>query len=162
MDMTLEVPLAGPSIEDVYRAHAQRLWNSIRAYAGDASIADDAVAEAFAQALGRGDAIRDPERWVWRAAFRIAAGQLKERRRFGEPDPAAGAGTYELDGVSADITDALARLPEGQRAAVVLHYYADLRVSDVARVLGSTTPAVKVALMRARRRLRSLLEMTDG
>jgi len=35
-------------------------------------------------------------------------------------------------------------------------------VRDVAHVLGTTTPAVKVALMRARRRLRTLLETPDG
>ena len=32
-------------------------------------------AEAFAQALRRGTAIRDPRSWVWRAAYRIAAGE---------------------------------------------------------------------------------------
>jgi RNA polymerase sigma-70 factor (ECF subfamily) len=56
----------------------------------------------------------------------------------------------------------LASLPPGQRAAVVLHYYADLRVRDVAEVLGISTAAVKVSLMRARRRLRTFLESTDG
>ena len=45
---------------------------------------------------------------------------------------------------------------------MILHYYADLPIRDVARVMGTTTPAIKVALMRARRRLRTLLETSDG
>src|SRR5207247_3672685 len=51
------------------------------AFSGDPEIASDSVAEAFAQALGRGDALVDPLAWIWRVAFRVAAGELNERRR---------------------------------------------------------------------------------
>lgn len=70
--------------------------------------------------------------------------------------------SYELPDVPSQLTEALARLPEGQRAAIVLHYYADLPVREVAEVMGSTNAAVKVSLMRARRRLRTLLETSNG
>src|SRR5882757_5778900 len=66
-------------VEAVYRADADRLWRAVYAFAGDAEIASDAVAEAFAQALNRGSAIRDPAAWTWRTAFRISAGALKTR-----------------------------------------------------------------------------------
>ena len=46
----------------MYRADAERLWRAIYAFAGDAEIASDAVAEAFAQVLNRGAAVRDPGR----------------------------------------------------------------------------------------------------
>src|SRR5919106_1682169 len=68
------------SLERVYREHGARLWRAVLMYSGDREVASDAVAEAFAQALHRGSEIRAGERWVWRAAFRIAAGQLKLRR----------------------------------------------------------------------------------
>jgi hypothetical protein len=51
------------------------------AYTGDREVASDAMAEAFAQALARGDELRSAERWVWHAAFRIAAGELTTRGR---------------------------------------------------------------------------------
>jgi DNA-directed RNA polymerase specialized sigma24 family protein len=115
--------------------------------------------EAFAQAIRRGPALRDPEGWVWRTAYRVAAGSLKERRRFAnvvvEP-------RYELDQVPSMLIEALGQLPEGQRAAVILHYYADLPIRDVATVMGTTSAGVKVSLMRGRRRLRLLLESPDG
>ena len=159
MDVTLERPREVSTVETVYSEHGPRLYRSLLAYTGDTHIAEDAVAEAFAQALRRGSELRDPERWIWRAAYRIAAGALKERQQ----QPIASLdGTYELPDVAGWVTEALGKLPERQRAAVVLHYYADLRVRDVANVLGTTTPAVKVALTRARRRLRTLLETTDG
>jgi hypothetical protein len=58
------------SVEDLYRSEGPRLWRSVMAFAGDREITDDAVSEAFMQLLGRGDNIRDPARWVWRAAFK--------------------------------------------------------------------------------------------
>ena len=96
---------------------------------------------------------------MWRAAYRIAAGSLKER---GRQHGTAFEPAYHLDEVPSSLSEALASLTPGQRAAIVLHYYADLRVKDVAEVLGTSTAAVKVSLMRARRRLRTLLEDTDG
>jgi DNA-directed RNA polymerase specialized sigma24 family protein len=60
-----------------YETQVTRLWRAVYAYSGRRDIADDAVAEAFAQVLRRGDEVRDVTAWVWRAAFRIAAGELK-------------------------------------------------------------------------------------
>src|SRR5438128_308092 len=69
------------SIEEVYREHGARLWRTVLLYSGDPEVASDAVAEAFAQAIRRGSDVQAPLAWVTRAAFRIAAGELKERRQ---------------------------------------------------------------------------------
>jgi RNA polymerase sigma-70 factor (ECF subfamily) len=120
------------------------------------------VAEAFAQVLARGDAVRDPARWVWRAAYRIALGELKARRLTGaSSDPLAGAG-LEATEREADLMTALAKLPSRQRAAVVLHYLADLPNTEIARALDITTTTVRVHLMQGRRRLRDLLGDADA
>jgi DNA-directed RNA polymerase specialized sigma24 family protein len=60
-----------------------------------------------------------------------------------------------------DLLGALRELSPSQRAAVYLHYQADLSVRDVAHVMGSTSAAVKVHLMRGRRRLAQLLGTED-
>src|SRR3954453_23152905 len=80
MESAMAVVEPQENVEAVYRADGERLWRAIYAFAGDAEIASDAVAEAFAQAIKRGAAIRDPAAWTWRAAFRISAGAMKERR----------------------------------------------------------------------------------
>jgi RNA polymerase sigma-70 factor, ECF subfamily len=141
-------------VERLYRAHGARLWRSLLAYAGDPEIASDTMSEAFAQLLRRGDAVRDPEQWVWAAAFRIAAGELQRARR---DQPLVHAGAYELEEPAIDLIRALRELSRNQRAAVVLHHAAGYPAADVARILGSTPAAVKVHLMRGRRRLRTLL-----
>jgi RNA polymerase sigma-70 factor (ECF subfamily) len=152
---------AGPAteLERVYREHGPRLWRALLAFTGDREVASDAVAEAFAQALGRGAVLRSPLHWVWRAAFRIAGGELKARRRR----PASGPErSYVLPEPDPEVMQALARLPKGQRAAVVLHHVADYPVAEVAGILGSTAPAVRMQLTRGRRRLRQLLEGSHG
>lgn len=142
-------------VERLYREQGDRMWRAVLAWAGDPEIANDAVAEAFAQALRRGDAVRDPERWVWRTAFRIAAGMLHERRRLG-PEQDVGL-SYEMDPPARELVDALRRLSPRQRAAVVLHHAAGYPVREVAAILGSTPAAVKVHLKRGRDRLRKSL-----
>ena len=91
------------------------MWRAVLAFAGDPEVAADSVAEAFAQALRRGDAIRDPGRWVWRAAFRIAAGELKLRRTTTALGPPQG--WYALDTEAMELIETLKRLPPKQRAA---------------------------------------------
>jgi hypothetical protein len=87
----------------LYEEHRDRLWRGVYATCGDPDVASDAVAEAFAQALRRGDAIRDPLAWVWRAAFRISAGELKARSRRIRAE--AAEETYELPEAGRQLID---------------------------------------------------------
>jgi RNA polymerase sigma-70 factor (ECF subfamily) len=145
-------------LEAVYRRDGDRLWRALVTFGCDAELASDCVAEAFAQALRRGAAVRDPEAWVWRTSFRIAAGELKRRSATfpGQPE-----GSYvdpepdpELD---AELMEALASLPTQQRAAVVLFYYLDAPIVEIARRTGMSQLSVRVNLSRGRARLRQLL-----
>jgi RNA polymerase sigma-70 factor, ECF subfamily len=141
--------------EQVFRDAAPALWRTVYAFAaGRRAVADDAVAEAFARALARAGQIRDPVPWLYRTAFRLATEDLRrERREPGrEPDQAADSAA----GLGA-LVPALRQLSPAQRAAVVLHYEADLPVQEVARRMGTSAGAVKVHLFRGRRRLRELL-----
>jgi RNA polymerase sigma factor (sigma-70 family) len=145
-------------LDRVYRQQAPRMWRALTAYSGSRDVAEDAVAEAFAQAIGRGDAIRSPERWVWKAAYRIAAGELKRRGSLTE--------LVVDEQVSAEepaweVRAALAKLSPMQRSAVVLHYYAGYRASEIAGITGSTAAAVWVHLSRGRRSLARALEASN-
>jgi RNA polymerase sigma-70 factor (ECF subfamily) len=142
------------TVELLYREQGGRLWKAVLAYSGDRGIADEAVAETFAQLLRRGDAVRDPVAWVWSVAFRLAAREIADRRSFVDeiPDTA-----YEPEFADTTVLAAVTQLPERQRAAVVLHYYGDRPIKDVASALGMSPATVAVHLHRARKRLRQLL-----
>jgi RNA polymerase sigma-70 factor, ECF subfamily len=145
-------------IEALYRQDGDRLWRALLAFAGDSEVASDSVAEAFAQAIRRGDAVNDPQAWVWRAGFRIAAGELKKRGLTTSVIPDAGYLDREVD---TELIDALAELPPGQRAAVVLFYYADASVREISRRTGSSQLAVRANLSRGRKRLKQILGDRD-
>lgn len=146
------------AVERVWREQGTKLWRSLVAFTGDPEVATDAMAEAFAQALGRGDAVRDHDRWIWRSSFRIAAGELKARRhRPGREDEPV----YVMPEPIADLVRALGTLSPNQRAAAILHDYADLPTSRVAKILGCSQATVRVHLAHARKRLRPLLEDVD-
>jgi RNA polymerase sigma-70 factor (ECF subfamily) len=153
------LPGAAARYEQVFRDAAPALWRTIYGFtAGRRAVADDAVAEAFARALEHAGQIRDPVSWLYRTAFRIAAEDLRRGRREQElePDLEPGAAAGPAAGLAA-LVPALLRLSPAERAAVVLHYEADLPVREVARRMGTSPGAVRVHLFRGRRRLRELL-----
>lgn len=138
--------------EAIWREEGQNLWRAILAFSGGRrDVADDAVAEAFARAMERSASVRDPKAYLFRIAFRIAAADLRRKDRVVEdhvvtdPEPLV------------DLLDAMRRLTPAQRAAVYLHYRVDMPVKEIARLLDTTGAAVRVNLMRGRRRLAELL-----
>lgn len=141
-------------VEAAYRQHSAKMWRALLAYSGDPDVASDAVAEAFAQALRRNGDIRHVERWVWRAAFRIADGELKARRRYlPEIDPPVDSPDPVLD-----LGHALQEVSPRQRASLFLFYYCGYPPSEIAHMIGSTQSAVRVHLYRGRRRLAEILD----
>ena len=146
-------------LEEVYRTQAGRLWRSLVLHTGDRERAADAVSEAFAQALRRADAIRDPVRWVWKTAFRIAD-RLAAEDRSAPESPSIHA--HEEPAELLDLIRALRHLTPHQRASIVLHYYGGYSLREVATIIGSTRAAVGVHLFRARERLRKELGASDG
>ncbi len=155
MDEPILDTIAPSDMEEVYRREGPRVWRALVLHTRDPEIASDAAAEAFAQALARGDELRSPERWIWTVAFRVANGHLKERgRNAGPPIDRAVQAPPEL----LELTEALSRLSPRQRASVILHYFGGYGLREIAGMLGSSTAAIGVHLHRARARLRDLLE----
>jgi len=159
MEVTTPEQIGATSSEvtSLYRLEAPKLWRAVFAYAQDREVTNDAVAEAFAQYIRRGDAVREPRAWVWRAAFRIAAGELQRRGSLDDLPPDLLVAEPAIDRVM----PALASLTARQRAVVVLRFYAGYTPSEIAVILGTSAPTVRVHLMRARRRLTGLLEEDD-
>ncbi len=146
---------AAGEVEAVYRTDGDRLWRALYAFSGDEDVASDAVAEAFAQALRRGSAIRDVRSWVWRSAFKLAKGDLKRRSSISHgpmPD-----GAFHDPHPDDELLAALQKLTPQQRAVVVLHYYADCPVREISRRTGINPLAVRAHLSRGRKHLRVLL-----
>ena len=146
------VRASGAVWEELYRTDGPRMWRSLLMLTGDTEAASDAMAEAFAQGLARGDAIRNPAAWVWKAAFMIARGELADRKGVSAVTEQYTVGDNPDEII--DLMASLRRLSPTQRAAVVLHHYVGYSVRDIAAMLETSRSAVGVHLFRGRNRLR--------
>jgi RNA polymerase sigma-70 factor (ECF subfamily) len=160
METTMARPTAVDAVEAAYRQDGDRLWRALYAFAGDREVASDAVAEAFAQALRRGPAIRDVRSWVWRAAFRLAAGDLKRQSTLAHGSMPDGA--FHDRYVDPQLLAALRELTPQQRIVLTLFYYVDCPVREIAQRTGMNQLAVRAHLSRGRKRMRTLLGDIDG
>jgi RNA polymerase sigma-70 factor (ECF subfamily) len=135
-----------------------------RSLCGNPSDVDDVVQEAFLRALISLDRLRDPDRFAgWLSS--IVANVCRASRRHTPvtllpdlPEPLHPLAVHGLPSADdLDRTDvlrtAVAALPEGQRRAVNLHYYADLPAGQVAESAG----AARASLHKARLKLRAYL-----
>jgi RNA polymerase sigma-70 factor, ECF subfamily len=130
----------------------------------DAETAEDIVQEAFAKAIVRGSSFRgsgDPVGWVWRIVVNAALSRQRRRRlealvleRAGVA-PEAGAEPATVDD---RLRRQVARLPQRQRLALFLHYYADLDYDTISVALGIETGTVGKLLHDARTTLKRVLE----
>lgn len=142
-------------LERVYKETAAQTWRAVYAACGVREVADDAVAEAFAQAGRRASDIRDMRAWVRRAALRIAAGELSARRRDGRVpgEETAMWGETDRDLEVLELMRLLDDLPRGQRAAFVLMHVFGYSASEAGLMTGKSDVVTRVQAHRARKRL---------
>jgi RNA polymerase sigma-70 factor (ECF subfamily) len=145
-------------LETAYRQIGSDLWRAVLVYAGGArEVADDAVAEAFAQAGRRLDSIRNLRPWLYKAAFRLAAGELARRTvelRAAESERPANPSGFQQE---MELMELSRRLSPNQRAVFVLRSVFGYSGRETARLLGLSEVAVRVHLHGAKRRLRDLI-----
>lgn len=117
--------------------------------------AEEVVQDAFAKLLPRFDRLGDPESYLRVSVVNGARTALRRRRVARQH---ARALTDQAARPETDhVLDAVRRLPEPQRSAVVLRYYLDLSEREIADTLGLRPGTVKSTLSRARDRLREVL-----
>src|SRR5215471_14398447 len=137
---------------------------------GDASEAEDLVQEAFIQVARRWHrvaAMDHPVAYARRVLINLALDGAKRRsRRRAELEPQGGPPELTDDGAArafqqiddlAEFRWALARLAPRERAVLVLRYWADLPVAEVAATLGCSAGTVKSTASRGVARLAGIL-----
>lgn len=126
--------------------------------------AADAAQEAICAAYQKLNTLRNRERfkpWLLRIVTNQCYDILRQRRRFAEsdaiPEPEAPGPEQRMS----DVWEAVNDLNEQMRAVVILFYYEDLSVREIAAVLRISEANVKTRLSRARKRLREMLEVEN-
>jgi RNA polymerase sigma-70 factor (ECF subfamily) len=146
-------------LEALYRERYRHFLRVASLIVGDLERAHDAVQEGFAAAIRsrrsyRGDGVL--EAWVWRMVVNAAREQRPDAAaEVARGDPA----TENGDAVERRVVRAwIASLPERQRLAVYLRYYADLDYRAIAEVLDVEVGTVSATLGAAHRKLRKEIQ----
>ncbi len=157
-----------PTFEEFVAARGRDLWRSAWLLTGDAHKAEDLVQTALVKcwlrwsSIAKDDAV---EAYVRRALVTTYTDWWR-RRWTGEvptdvlPDPGTLADGAMVD-ERRDLLVALATLPRGQRAVLVLRYFDDLTEAQTAEALGISVGTVKSQAHRALTTLRSSHLLTE-
>jgi RNA polymerase sigma-70 factor (sigma-E family) len=152
----------------LFAAEATRLVSLARFFVDDRTAAEDLVQEAFIRLSRSAHRIRDPER---AAAYlrSIVINLARDHNRRGlvslrhrppavldEPSAEETAAARES---RSEVVQALRQLPHRQRDCLVLRYYLDLPVEQIATTLGISPNSVKTHVQRGMRALASTLEV---
>lgn len=138
-------------LEDVYREHRLALLRLAYLLTGSRDQAEDIVQSAFVTGLQQWDRVQQPVPYLRRAVVNLASDL--HRRRFRDRfrlSREAVTTIPEVDEAWAHIR----RLPVVQRTVVVLHFYEDLPLVEISRLMSRPAATVRSDLRRALDRLR--------
>ena len=162
---------AEPTFEAFYRTHAKRIYSLAYRFTGNAADAEELLQDIFLQAYRKLDSFRQEaalSTWLHRIAVNRCLDHLRSRAarqdaRTGSladeawPQPRARASSPIT---RLDLERAIAQLPDGCRAAFVLHDVEGYEHREIAALLGVAAGTSKSQVHRARLRLRALLRRT--
>ena len=155
-------------VEELFARHRNEIYAYLLRMLRDPELAADLTQDAFVKAYKAYDALEKPENaraWLYQIAHRVALDDLRRRRivRFvplvGEARTTSPSAEHlAMDArLSGDLQRALERIPERQRAALLLAELHDLTGLELAAALGVSHVAARALLTRARESLRQAL-----
>jgi RNA polymerase sigma factor (sigma-70 family) len=141
--------------EEAYRTYRLTLLRLAYLMSGSHDASEDAVQSVFASAHDRWDQVENPLPYLKRAVVNVVKDGQRRRLRLlaRAPERPLVALPPELD----ETWTHIGRLPWVQRVVVVLHYYEDLPLTEVAALLDRPAATVRSDHRRALDRLRKAL-----
>lgn len=147
--------------DEFYRGYYPEVARALSLSLGDAALGVEAADEAMTRAYQRWSAVRDYRNapgWVYRVGINWARSWLRKLRR--EHIGVFTDRPYEdPTGTEPALDRALAEMPVRQRAVLVLRYYLDWSIEDIADALGIPKGTVKSRLHRGLEQLERRLEV---
>ena len=159
---------AGAFVETLFAKHHGEIYAYLLRMMRDPEMAADMTQDAFVKAYKNYASLEKPENaraWLYQIAHRVALDEIRRRKiiRFlpwtGESKGSAPSAEHLVmeARLSGDMQRALARIPERQRAALLLAELHDLTGLELAAALGVSHVAARALLTRARESLRQAL-----
>lgn len=156
------------ALEALFDLHARRVHTFVLRLSNDPALAEDVTQAAFLSVVKGRDRFEATSRFVpWLYTIALHALRDHQRRRKREsltadgsmPEVPFDAAAPDL-GVERRVREALQRLPEDQRQAVVLHHIEEFPFREIAAMTGASESAIKVRAHRGYSKLRDWLADT--
>jgi RNA polymerase sigma-70 factor, ECF subfamily len=156
------------AFRELVQRHTPAVYRYAYRFTSHASEAEDVVQDVFVKVWSRAGDWREGQgalgAWLRRVTTNLCIDRKRRGRRLvdapppEQADPAQGADeTANANRLAKVATDAVARLPERQRAAIVLTYFEDLPNADAADAMQMNLKAFESLLVRARAALAKLV-----
>lgn len=146
------------------RACQGQLRRFLASLCGDAALADDIAQEALVRAYVMADRFTGSfKAWLFRIAYNCFIDNLRRIPppvvNLTAPEALHVAGDEESDSTFRyeELMRALSRIPEKERTAIVLHYFEDLSVKEIAVIMGVPSGTVKYYLSLGRNHLKEYI-----
>jgi RNA polymerase sigma-70 factor, ECF subfamily len=163
------------AFERLVTRYQSSVYNFIRRHIGDRHTAEDLTQEVFFRvyrAASEFESRGKVRTWIFKIAFNLCLNELKRMRRLrGLHDSLTAQAMLEAEGSSAgvvchreleeEVLSAMRRLPESQRAALLLRAGEGLSYLEISKVLGVSVSSVESLIFRARSRLREALRKKE-
>lgn len=156
-----------PAFEALFRRHATAVHAYFARTLGDSAAADDLTQQTFLR-VHRARKDFDPKRafrpWLFAIAANLRRDHLRSRQRKPEvpidsaPEPSVAATV--LSPSERLVRRCVGALPEHERDVIVLHWFEEFRLAEVAESLGISLSAAKVRAHRAYGSLRTCMGQT--
>lgn len=162
--MVLRTPAWEADFTEFFVGRQRTLMRTAYAMLGSPAAAEDAVQSTFTAMYPRWQRIRagNPEAYARRTLINTCLAVWRSRAREMVTDRLPEPGVCD-DHRRSELIDALARLPEQDRAVVALRFFEDLSVREVAQTLQIAEGTVKSRTSRALARLETALaQPTEG
>ena len=142
--------------ETTYRQEHLRLVRLAHLITGSNAVAEELVHDAFVAAYRRWDRISDPAGYLYRSVVNRSRSALRRRaiewrHRPDSPDVSM---PPEID----EVWEALRHIPARRRSVLVLRYYEDLSVDQIADMIGARPGTVRSLIHRGHESLRKELD----
>ena len=155
-------------VEELFARHHTEIFAYLTRMLRDPELAADLTQDAFVKAYRAYESLEDPAHaraWLYQIAHRVALDDIRRRNivRFlpwtGESRGSAPSAEHLVmeTRLSGELQRALNRIPERQRAALLLAEVHDLTGLELAAALGVSHVAARALLTRARESLRQAL-----
>lgn len=126
----------------------------------------DIVHDAICKALSKIDSLKDIEvvkPWFYKILINSAIDHIRKNNKYVNITEEELINEYKADDVYSDIDleRALDRLPEEYKSIIILRYFEDMKIEDIANVLSENTNTVKTRLYKGLRRLKIKIKTED-